>query len=249
MKITKVQRWEEYRDFFQLWYIKFFISWFALVPIAHRFLNEVPTKIEFSLDWTKGFVPEAEIVATQPIILNMSLPFSWQILWVASFFFFVAFVIYQVKCPEFVKKYNRYADYSSMGHDPRHIAWQASYLFEFSGIDKKKFINRMLTKKLAVKSSVDTNKDMVEIRETTSTFVFIQNDEKYEFSAPVFFEDNKTINMEAERSVFWEIFGRYSELGKWWRTAVHYLLILNFILIFIVAIQHIGSGFIVICNG
>jgi len=237
----KAKRWEEYRDFFQLWYVRYFIGWFSLVPLLHRILRGLPDKIQISNDWA-GVVPGVTFSPQAPLVLNFSLPFTWQLLWIASFLFFVAFLIYHLKCPPFVKKYNRYSDYTSYGHDLRHLAWEVRDLFKHPDVDKEKFVNRLSIKKYIAVTEKVFDKDMVEIKSETTSFYFRYLETSYEFSAPLMLEGTQGDRSEAEKGVFWEIFGRYSALGKGWRRTIQSLLIICWCIVLVVLFEYIWSG-------
>jgi len=243
MALLNVKRWEEYRDFFQLWFIRYFIAWFSLVPLIYQVLSDLPDRIEISLEWTKRAVPGIVFDPPTPLVLNLTLPFTWQLLWMASLLFFAAFLIYQLKCPMFVKKYNKYSDYLSYGHDPRHLAWEVSYLFEHPDVEKDKFVDRLEIKKYIARTDqiFDTNK--VEIRQNTTSFYFYHNGVPYEFSAPVRHDAPAEIKDEAARGVFWEIFGRYSALDKAWRATIQSLLVSCWTIVAIVLAQYVWAGF------
>jgi hypothetical protein len=242
--LFKAKRWEEYRDFFQLWFIRYFIGWFSLVPLLHRILRGLPNKIEISNDWT-GIVPGVVFNPSKPLVLNLTLPFTWQLLWIASFLFFVAFIIYQVKCPAFVKKYNRYADYLSYGHDARHLAWEVSDLFRHPGVDKEKFVSRCLVKKFVLDAKEKFDSDEVQVKENASSFYFKHNDVPYEFSAPVCCDVSNGLtgdHIEAERGVFWEVFGCYSALGNPWRKSIQVLLVFCWAIVIVILVEYVWSG-------
>lgn len=239
--LFKAKRWEDYRDFFQLWYVRYFIGWFSLVPLLHRILRGLPDKIQISHDWA-GVVPGVTFSPPVPLVLNLSLPFTWQLLWIASFVFFIAFLIYHLKCPHFVKKYNRYSDYTSYGHDLRHLAWEVRDLFKHPDVDKEKFVTRLSTKRYITGTDKAFGEDKVDIGPETTSFYFKYLDESYVFSAPLLLEGSLGDRTEAERGVFWEIFGRYSALGKGWRRAIQGLLITTWCMVIVVLFEYIWSG-------
>ena len=75
--------WQFLTGFFRLAFVKLFISWFAIVPIAVAVLRSIPevAYIDSNL---------------HPIALHMELPFSWVILWLASLLFSAAAILPRV---------------------------------------------------------------------------------------------------------------------------------------------------------
>lgn len=238
----KTKHWEDYRNFFQLWYIKFFITWFALVPLSYGILSEVPTRLAFSVDWAKGIGIKGQIAATEPIILNLALPFDWRLLWISSFLFFLAFVIYHFRCPQFVKRYHRFADYQAVGHDPRHIAYEAKFLFDTARVDKKKFAEEMIFKGYASERRSEVQDYFVERKKCASAFVFSHEGVTYELAMPKALSGGVANDDAVQRGVFWEIYGRYSSSRELERSAVHFLLLASFCFMLLVLGGHIVEG-------
>ena len=76
--------------------------WLILVPILAKLLIKVGPEIQ---------IPIGKSVVT----FNLDLPFSWKMFYFASVAFAVASFIYSVWCPEFVRRYSTFSDYTDDG--------------------------------------------------------------------------------------------------------------------------------------
>ncbi|HHF2997967.1 TPA: hypothetical protein ACPJ01_004462 [Vibrio diabolicus] len=77
--------------------------WFVLVPIVAQLLEGFD-----------GALPI--IINSKTYELTLVLPFSWQLLFFAAFFFMVAGIIYQVRCSDIVKLYTSYSQFKLEGN-------------------------------------------------------------------------------------------------------------------------------------
>ena len=141
----KAFRWEEYKDFFQITIFKYLVMWFSVVPVIAVVFEQIPSPIK--VKW-----------GANSFDVFFELPFNWQILWISSFFFVIALIIYFIRCPKFIKKYNTFKDYQSYSHDARWMAWEASILWKnASDPQKDKLISRLNKKKFIEKIHKDEN--------------------------------------------------------------------------------------------
>jgi len=235
---NKVWRWERYKTFFQVSIFRYFVLWFSIVPMIAVALSNVPGEINLNF-------------GGQLIKINAELPFSWQLLWLSSLFFVIALGIYYVFCPAFIKKYNDYGEYLTYNHDYRWMAWEACHLLKHK-IDLNKFTGRVLTKKYAIaidtkvadeaKSKSGFEKPIVE--EVTTDFYFENDGVNYKLSFPHYIKkDNKLVIDEyADKGMFHEIFGRYSESSTFARSLIIIFLSLSLALFLVVLMQHIYHG-------
>jgi hypothetical protein len=106
--------WQWYKNFFQLAIFKYLITWFAVVPILAKILMGIPEKIEIQ---TAHFFK---------IVLHIALPFKWELLWLSSLSFVIAFVLYKIFCPRFITTYSSFSDYKLYDHSPRWIVWESA---------------------------------------------------------------------------------------------------------------------------
>ncbi len=233
--------WQFLRGFFELVYLRYLLAWFAIVPFALILLNKAPQQIKIS---------------DQPFYLNLSLPFSWWILWAASILYFVAFILYQAFCPAFIKRYPSFGEYKAIQHSRRWIVWEFFYAVSserrdqnlvsagwkhiylffsplreqnvlYERIDKKGFIDRTEL------TLVPSENPKVEKEETAAYFLY----------------DDKICKLacgsnseEKERELFWEVFGHFAKQGKAVRSIIQALSLLAVLLVVFVAAQHVLTG-------
>lgn len=222
-------RWEDYKSFYQITIFRYLTVWFSLVPIAAGILRGLPNPLPINLN---GVVYNVDI----------SLPFNWQLLWVSSLFFLISFVIYLVCCPKFIKKYNNFSDYLSYGHDKRWISWLARDLVS-ANVGVGKFIERLSSKKYLKQecNKFSPPEENIEVgAEQTIAYLKFEN-KVYSLGMPVLGDEPSA--KDAERAIFWEIFGRYSSSGSLARNLIRVLLFLSLLFFIFVFYQHIESGF------
>lgn len=221
-------RWEEYKDFYQLTIFRYLAMWFSIVPLIAGLLSGLPDPLPIN-------------VAGNIYHVQLELPFNWKILWLSSLIFLISFGLYLYKCPPFIKKYNQFSDYLAYCHDKRWMAWLIKDLFE-SKVDFKKFRDRMLEKGYAEKAPKSFQKtDQNPIVLEKQTVVYIEVDgELYTSGFPT--KGSPEEADEAERGVFWEIFGRYSSSGYGYRILIRVLLLFSALLFTTVLIQNIYVG-------
>ena len=227
------KKWENYKRFFQLNILKYLVFWFTLVPIVAVLFEDVPEQIAINIG-------EAELV------LNIELPFYWELMWLSSFFFVVALFLYKVFCPDFIHKYNKYGDYEVYGHDPRWLVWESHFLLMYiNDKQRSKFLDRLTTKEYAttVKAEDIPNKDLEgPIVEKSQTVLFIEHGSEYvRLGLPI-------DSVGFEKGIFYEIFGRYSESHRVIRWCIQVFLIISVLLFVVVLGQHIYEGLQFIFN-
>lgn len=226
MKLTlDVQRWEKYKKFFNLKFVMYLVTWFALVPVIASILKDSPDKI-----LVVSTVPHLEIY--------LKLPFSWQLLWFSSLSFFVAYLLYVLFVPDFIKDNNSFEEYKQYGHSPRNLVWKALPI-----IETDKFIQRMLEKnyiKKITKDEFDSNSkhENPYVSKEQTYYTWEKNNEYYIFGMPIK-ENSEGLS---EKEVFWEIFGRFSEKNIYARKCISILLTINLYMFGFVLIQHIDAG-------
>ncbi len=225
------KRWEEYKQFFQLEIFRYLVMWFSIVPIIAGIIAQLPEPLNIQ-------------IGHQVHPVQLTLPFNWQLLWLSSFFFVLALLIYKIYCPNFIHQYNKYSDYAAHNHDPRWLTTQVYDLLEFIGMkqhQKDKFIKRLYDKDY-LNEVVDDDENIlshtdpkVESKQTTIR-IFYQN-KIYEFGMPI-----NSHAEDVERSVFWEVFGSYSATRLWARNTIQVLLLISLILFLVSLLQHIIKG-------
>jgi hypothetical protein len=175
--------------------------------------------------------------------LELGLPFSWQLLWLSSLFFLVALAIYHIRCPAFIKRYNQYTEYKSYSHDPRWLAWEARDVVA----DPKllpKFVERLSTKKflqeLPPRFKWDP-KNNPAVEEHATRLFFRHAGQTYALAMPLLDAQGNELP-DAERGIFWEIFGRFSSSRTLSRLLILILLSLSGVLFVLVLMDHVWFG-------
>lgn len=228
--------WQWYRNFFAFHVLRLFIVWFALVPLLLRVLSDLPPEIPVELDDVS-------------FVLHLSLPFNWIVLWIASICFAIAFAIYGVSCPGFIRKYPTFTEYKSYYHSPRWIAWEAELIAKHK-LDLDKFIDRLAKKhyleerQAGTLSRLNINNHKVIVEQNQSVLYFEHNGKEYSFAMPRVDSnghESTALTEIAEREVFWEIFGRYSSSKPLIRWIVRALLVVAALLFIFTVLQHVIS--------
>ncbi|MCQ4256493.1 hypothetical protein [Stutzerimonas stutzeri] len=227
-------RWEAYKSFYQITIFRYLTVWFSIVPIAAGILYGLPDPLPLSIN---GITYEIEL----------SLPFNWQILWLSSFLFLISFVVYLKYCPSFIKQYNRFSDYLSYGHDRRWISWLAKSLID-EGADSKKFLTRLKTKGYLTEHENDFIMPLEKIKvDPLQTIAYMEFEGKiYSLGMPRL--GDSEADKDAERAIFWEIFGRYSSSKIWARNLIRLFIYLSLLAFIFVLFQHVASGFMYLCQ-
>lgn len=234
--------WQWYRTYFHIAIIRYLVLWFALVPAIAKVMENVPEEVSISI--SQG----------QAVTLNMQLPFNWQWLWISSLFFVVAYIIYQVFCPIFIKKYSSFSDYKAHYHSPRWVAWISKDLVK----DKQElplFLDRVKTKNYIEELSheqflqfgvMENKLPRVEVLGKQSVLLFKSEEKLFSLRMPRLDSEGKLdseATEEAEQELFWEVFARYSTIGMCARAAILVLLALSLICFSIVLAQNVYAGF------
>jgi len=229
--IEKIYGWQWFRDFFSITIFKYFVTWFALVPVFAKILQKLPKEIIIPLE-------------KNSYIITLQLPFKWEILWVSSLFFIIAFILYKIFVPNFITKYFSLKYYKEFEHSPRWLVWEAKNIIN-SKTDLSKFVKRMFDKKyLTISTCVIEQTPEVIVQEKQTILYFNFDNKNYEFALPIL--TNETEDKEkteiAVREIFWEIFGRFSSSKVFVRGLIHFLLLLSLITFSITFIQSICTG-------
>ena len=223
-------RWENYRDFFNLTVFRYLVLWFSLVPLLASLLA--------------GLKPPIVIpIGEHEITLGLAIPFYWQILWLSSMFFFLALALYKWKCPDFIKKYHTFSEYTEIGHDLRWIVYEVRFL-KLSGEDLSDFTEKLKTKKFASTSDEPlTAKPVVQEKQTIYRYLSGQRNagETVQVGAPVL-DSAGDVVADAERGLFWEIFAAFSGSRVRMRGLILGLLFLSAICFAVVLVQHMMHG-------
>jgi hypothetical protein len=91
-------KWSYSRSLAESKVVKSSYVWLFIVPIAARMMSSLDDVIDLTI-----FGGSIQIATT--------LPFSWQLLFMAACFFTVANIIYSLFCPEIFKEYRSYSEF------------------------------------------------------------------------------------------------------------------------------------------
>ncbi len=225
------KNWESYRGFFQIQFLRYLAFWFSMVPIAATLLKDLPNPLPIT-------------VGGKIIYMNLSLPFHWQILWVSSVLFVISMIVYHIRCPSFIKKYNSYSDYQSYSHDPRWLAWETKNMISTAKVDQIQILHKRLETKGFVdqveSDSLENNGPECEIQPKQTVLYYQSGGSVHQLALPVIKEGIDSL--EAEKGIFYEVFERYSTSRKPARWTIIILLMLSGGLFAIVLAQHIYTG-------
>lgn len=191
-------RWQFIRRYYPIALIRSSLFWVAAMPIAIKVMEDLPDQIEISFGTDKVYE------------LTLALPFTWWVLWAASFSYLLSYSIFALFCPEFIKRYGSYSDYLVEGHSPRWLPWVASKLFD-QNMGRKKFVKRLTDKGYLVPSERTKNEVAVEDRHTV--WVREIDGSYFEFSMPRYRDGelDDDLTDTANKEVFWEVFARYAD--------------------------------------
>jgi hypothetical protein len=233
--------WQFFKDFFKIGFLRYLLFWFAVVPIFVKLFSGLPEHLK--IPGTEHF-------------LTFSLPFTWWFLWLASLSYFVAFVLFQAFCPQFIKRYPSYTEYKAHGHSPRWVIWEFYYAVEGPGrptsligrlwkniydtvspiTQTDKIFERVITKKYALETIEKfTDNPQVEENQTTAFFVF--QDKEYK----IFCDPSTDDIVVKEKEIFWEVFGHFAKQGSGVRALIQILIAITAAFLMIVLIEHIVS--------
>jgi hypothetical protein len=232
---NKILNWQWFRDFFNITIFKYFVTWFAIVPVFSKLSEQLPKNISIQLNPVKSYT------------INLELPFKWEILWVSSLFFVFAYILYLIFSPTFVKRYFSYKDYKDYGHSPRWIVREAQNLVKSKYVDLIKFSGRMIKKDYIHK--INDNEDFedkeVIVSKKETSLMFKSKSICYKFSMPIVVneKEDKELTEIAVREVFWEVFARFSDSKFGIRLIIQLFLIISLITFSIPFIESIVSGF------
>ena len=224
--------WQWYKNFFNITILRYLVTWFSIVPFIVKLIQSVKTPLIIQTT-NESFIE-----------LNLSLPFSWQFLWISSLAFVIALLIYQIACPSFIKTYNSYGDYKQHMHSPRWIIWETFKVLEdeneidklFERLNEKKYLKK-------IEKKLDKNEVIVEEKQTTAYFSY--KNANYSLSLPILKNNGEVSTSKtkiAESEIFWEIFGRFSSSKKFIRNLIIFLLFISGAFFSIVFVQNIISG-------
>jgi hypothetical protein len=232
--------WQWYRSFFNITIFRYFTLVFAIFPILIKTLGQIPKELTLTIN-------------LKTFIINLELPFNWYCLWFSAFFYVIAYALYLIFCPSFIKKYPSYSEYKAHLHSPRWIAWEMKEIVKDEN-EKEKLYDRLKTKSYLTELNSNNIKvndlPKVDVKEKQTELTFMYKETLYKFAMPILVnedEDEKN-TLIAEREVFWEIFGRFSSSKQNIRFYVRLSLFLSTFFFVIVLIQNIVTALFYVIN-
>lgn len=209
--------WHNLDGYFKPIVTRFFITWFATAPLIASVMENYPTVLV--------------------------LPFDWWILWLASLFYAIAFLLHSWKCPQFIKRYPTYLAYQSRGHSPRWLVWEFHSCWD--GLDsagREKLERRVLEKHYAEQASHDQEyKEKPQVTKDGTVFQFTRNGLAYNLAIK---EDAPE---EFVKDFFWEVFGRWTSSNLGMRMATWLSLVAALVLVVITVLQDIWFVATLLC--
>lgn len=240
--------WQFFKDFFQIGFLRYLLFWFAIVPIF------------LTLFW--GLPPELPLFGTAHIV-HFALPFSWWMLWLASLFYLLAYILFHVFCPQFIKRYPSYTEYLTHGHSARWIAWEFYYavygppkatnifaciwkriFFFFSPIRHSgKLFDRVIKKKYAQVADQPSAENPAVGENETVTY-FEHKGVHYAIAAQ---PDQPGVEIKV-REIFWEILEHFAEQAPFLRGLITALVGITAALLICVLLQHVWTVFVIVTH-
>lgn len=182
--------WQHLKPKFNPIVTRVFVGWFALAPVAIKAFETMPERI---------CLPSGGSIA-------LALPFTWWVLWWASFFYGAAFLIYTSSCPRFIKNYPDYTSYENIGHSPRWLVWEFYLAWtKLSDGPRKSLFKNASEKQFVLPTPGATLTSKPSVLHSGTEYVFEHNGTPH------------TIHLKTEQSrddvrdLFWELFGRWSD--------------------------------------
>lgn len=225
--------WQWYRDFFSVGILRYFVVWFSLVPLAVHAFGKIPSVVPLK-------------IGDLLLVLRLDLPFNWVLLWVASLCYTLALFIFVLRCPDFIKKYSSFIKYKDYGHSSRWLVWLSHDVFSEGAGPWDLLKERLVKKGYAVPLDPAVGRvDGVAVDAEVTSFQFDSSSSRFVFKMPIIGPNGlvlKDKTDEAEREIFWEVFGAQSG-GRWRsRASIIVLLFAALVLFLVVLIQHIWAA-------
>lgn len=167
--------------------------------------------------------------------ISLELPFRWEILWLASLSYAIAFVLHLIFCPGFIKRYQSYNSYTDRGHSPRWLVWEVFRAWKaISERARQKLFDRLVDKQYAVAEHTDLSPFAEpSVSQSGTEWAFERKNKMYVLRINEGFDSNR------QRDLFWEILGRYGASWFLIRYFVWLLLTISAVLVLFVVVENI----------
>lgn len=197
------------------------MTWFAAAPIFVQIFGDVKSPISIQL----GGVTHQ---------INVGLPFSWWVLWIASLLYVAAYAVFSFYCPAFIKRYRGYSDYAAVGHSPRYLAHELKRAFDASS-DQQQLITRLEVKGFSHPTDRPIPCENPSIENDATTFFYESH--RRCMQVPI----RSDTSDERQRELFWEIFEPFANAYFWSRAVIKGLFLSAISLVIFVVSQQIYS--------
>lgn len=97
-----VIRWSAFNKLGRSKIVRSSYYWAIFVPIAAKVLSAIPINHKLN-------------IPSSSVSLVLGVPFTWELLYYSAVFFALGTLLYHVCCPEIVKAYDKYSDFSAEG--------------------------------------------------------------------------------------------------------------------------------------
>lgn len=108
MSASQLPVWSNFNALGQSKIVKSSYVWTFVVPVAAKLLSAIPEGAIFQ-------------IGSSGLKFALGVPFSWEMIYYASLSFATATLIYEVFCPEIVKRYSRYSDFAGEGKGSEQV--------------------------------------------------------------------------------------------------------------------------------
>lgn len=227
--------WQFMRDFFRLIYLRYLVTWFAIVPVAVVMLADAPSVVGIPMR------------LGQDLIIRLGLPFNWWILWFSSFLYVIAWSVFIAFGPRFIRRYTHYGAYLEWQHSQRWIIWEwYTFLKRSPTLDN---VDVLIQKRLATECEDSCLlSDDIDLQQHGE--LSLSKPVKGEHETYFFFKHGKctyrvglgpsTANSR-HAELFWELYGAYASSRPYVRMVTWSILYVAGILFLIVVAQNIWS--------
>jgi hypothetical protein len=220
--LNETSHWQFLNAHFKPSLTRFFLSWFALAPVFVKTVEGLPDSFVFS-------------ALDNNFSLSLTLPFSWKMLWWASFFYAVAFVLYALWCPGFIKRYPSYSAYTDRGHSPRWLVWEVFRAWSSLSCEgRKKIFERLVAKDYAkVEETLLLPFAKPCVSKNGTEWAFTHNEKTFVLRI------DESLCERRQKDLFWEILARYGGSRPPVRLLIWFFLLIAGLLVLWVATQNI----------
>lgn len=230
--------WQFQRDFFGILYLRHLVTWFALVPILVVMFGSLPDTVR---------IPALH---NNELVIHLTLPFKWWLLWISSFFYVTAWCLYILRSPRFIRRYANYAVYQSWQHSERWIIWEWNNFLKTDADPSD--VDILIKKELATPTAQPLNlneyvividkgdalKAFEPIKEANETWFAFQRQGSFYRLGLGPSQANKDIK---HSELFWELFGAQADSRPASRAAVWIILGLAAVTFGIVVLENIWA--------